>query len=66
MRKDIHLGKQHVSAEIYYCNVFNKYNIGLHIGSVYTILSKSFDTKDQAQEYIYDIFDMHDGFRWED
>ena len=66
MRKDIYLGKRNVSAEIYYCNVFNKYNIGLHIRSIYTILNKSFDTEDQAQEYIYDIFDMHDGFRWED
>jgi len=56
MRKDICLGKLNVSAEIYYCSVFNKYNIGLTIGGVYTILDKSFDTEDQAQEYIYDNF----------
>ena len=62
MRKDIYLGRQNVSAEIYYCNVFNKYNIGLTIGDFYTILSKSFDTKDQAQEYIYNNFDINDGY----
>jgi len=56
MRKSIYLGKLNVSAEIYYCSVFNKYNIGLTVGGVYTILDKSFDTEDQAQEYTYDNF----------
>lgn len=64
MRKDIYLGKRNVSAEIYYCNVFNKYNIGLTVGSVYTVLSNSFDTEDQAQQYIYDNFEMYGVFRW--
>jgi len=69
MRKDIYIGKRNVSAEIYYCNVLNKYNIGLTIGGFYTILSKSFNTEEEAQEYIYDNFNMYDSFGlfgWED
>lgn len=64
MRKDIYLGKQNVSAEIYYCNTMNKYNIGLTIGSLYTILSTKFDTDEQAQEYIHDNFIMKDFCEW--
>jgi len=37
MIKYIYLGRQNVSVEIYYCNVFNKYNIGLTTGDFYTI-----------------------------
>ena len=57
MNDNFNLNKINIIANVSYCNISNKYPIGLWIGKIYTILEDKFKTKDEAIDFLYDNFD---------
>jgi len=56
MSRNIPLGNLNVLADISYTNVLDKYIIGFHIGSIYTILNEKFNSEKEAMDYIFKNF----------
>jgi hypothetical protein len=57
MNDNFNLNKVNIIANVSYCNISNKYMIGLWIGKIYTILEDKFKTKDDAIDFLYDNFE---------